>query len=628
MDFFAHQDDARRRTFYLIGLYVLSLLCIIGSIYLAIVSGLVFSQSERTWLRMCAVTRQTAHCNPWWHPDIFFTVSGLVSIVVLVASFFKMWKLRSGGHKVAEALGGRLLNPQNAHNQERMLLNVVDEMAIASGTPVPPVYILDQEPSINAFCAGVSIATSVIAVTRGAVENLSRDELQGVIGHEFSHLLNGDARLNIRLIGILHGILALSIIGRTLIRSSFLNRERENGGAPMVFLGLILFSVGAIGVFFARLIKSAVSRQREYLADSSAVQFTRNPTGLAGALQKVIEQGSRVHHPRAEETSHLYFAYGLKTSWFSLLSTHPPLEKRIARLTEHRSSPSREPAKTTSHEREITTVSSHTTSARAVQEAIGTLQPSYLTTAASLLAKIPRPLHDAAHNAEQVSALFLSILVAENPNLQAVIKALLVDIDHYRMYERLLTEVKSAPHEAFIPLFEIAAPTLHLLTYDEAINLNHIVWECLSVDGYISLFEMCCCVIIDKYTDPQFATNTSQKFKPVSDIDEQKLILSALTTLSHTDLRQGRDAYFTATRSLGLNGELLPASTFTYANIRESFRRLTQKPLRKQQQFTAALLLAIQHDGIILPSEFDLFRTVCFVLDLPVPPLSQQQTQA
>ena len=234
--------------------------------------------------------------------------------------------LSSGGRAVAELLDGRLVNPNSIDIHERKLLNIVEEMAIASGVPVPQVYVMDGETSINAFAAGHSASDAAISVTRGCMTMLSRDELQGVIAHEFSHLLNGDMRLNLRLMGLIFGILCLTVIGRVLIQT----RGKKN---PLPLLGLALIIIGWVGVLFGRLIQAAVSRQREFLADASAVQFTRNPGGLAGALKKIggLGEGSKLQSPRAEEASHLFFANGLKSSFFGF-ATHPPLAERIRAL--------------------------------------------------------------------------------------------------------------------------------------------------------------------------------------------------------------------------------------------------------------------------------------------------------
>ena len=232
--------------------------------------------------------------------------------------------MAKGGSAVAESLGGRLVNPNTTHPEERKLRNVIEEMAIASGVPVPKIYVLDDEKGINAFAAGHSPSDAAIGVTLGCLTLLNRDELQGVIGHEFSHILNGDMRLNLRLMGVIFGILCLAVIGRILIYSRG-GKDRN----PLMLLGLALIVIGAIGVFFGRLIQAALSRQREFLADASSVQFTRNPAGLSGALQKIGGVGSQVESAHAGEASHMFFGNGLGKPFLGVLATHPPLDERI-----------------------------------------------------------------------------------------------------------------------------------------------------------------------------------------------------------------------------------------------------------------------------------------------------------
>ncbi len=234
--------------------------------------------------------------------------------------------MSAGGSAVAESLDGRLIASNTNDPDERKLLNVVEEMSIASGVPMPKVYVLDNEDGINAFAAGHTPSDAAVAVTRNCMTKLSRDELQGVIGHEFSHILNGDMRLNIRLIGILFGIFCIATIGRILLYTRSSNSRDKN---PLPIIGLLLLVIGSLGVFFGRLIQAAVSRQREFLADASSVQFTRNPAGLSGALQKIGGYGSLMESPHASDASHLFFASGLTDSFFGAMATHPPLDARI-----------------------------------------------------------------------------------------------------------------------------------------------------------------------------------------------------------------------------------------------------------------------------------------------------------
>ena len=322
MNFFQAQEDARRRTRWLIVYFSCAVISIIGSVYFGI-AGVMYLFGSREVL---------------WDPELFIPVAGVTLLLISGGTLYKTLQLKKGGQAVAEAMGGRPVLPDTGNFQERQLLNVVEEMAIASGTPVPLVYVMDQETGVNAFAAGAEPSNAVIGVTRGCLELLSRAELQGVIAHEFSHIRNGDMRLNMRLIGFIFGILVLMIVGRVLVSSMRYvrpNRNSKGGGGLFVAIlvvGIVLFLVGAIGGFFARLIQAAVSRQREFLADASAVQFTRDPSGLIGAFKKIggWKSHAQVKSPQAAAMSHMFFAEGGLFRWG--LATHPPLRARIRAL--------------------------------------------------------------------------------------------------------------------------------------------------------------------------------------------------------------------------------------------------------------------------------------------------------
>jgi len=318
MDFFEQQERARRATKLLVVHFAVAVACIVVAVYVSILA--IFHGAD--------AGGQPGADLVLWEPRLFAGAALATLTVVSAGSLYKTAVLANGGSAVAEALGGRILSPDTTDPDERKLLNVAEEMAIAAGVPVPKLYVLDASPGINAFAAGHSPEDAAIGVTRGCMTRLSRDELQGVLGHEFSHMLNGDMRLNLRLMGVVFGILCLSVIGRVLLRA----RGRGRGGrgaAPWMLLGVALVAIGSIGSFFGRLLQAAVSRQREFLADASAVQFTRNPAGLSGALQKIGGIGSRVESAHAMEASHMFFGNGVGRPLFGLLATHPPLETRI-----------------------------------------------------------------------------------------------------------------------------------------------------------------------------------------------------------------------------------------------------------------------------------------------------------
>jgi len=334
MDFFQSQDQARNKSRLLVVYFLLAMTAIIVALY-AVISVIFYYAAREAPGAVPAFTL--------WDPLRFGGVFLVTVALIGLATLFKINQLRQGGNVVAKSVGGRKVHADTRDFKEQQLLNVVEEMAIASGTPMPEVFILDDETGINAFAAGFSPNDAAVAVTRGTLDTLSRDELQGVIAHEFSHILNGDMRLNIKLAGILFGILILAMSGRVMLHSmrfaAFRGRGsrggRGGGGGIIVAImltALALLVIGYIGVFFGRLIQAAVSRQREYLADASAVQFTRNPDGITGALRKIggLAQHSTLGNGKAMNVAHMCFGNIEKRQpLFFSLATHPPLEKRI-----------------------------------------------------------------------------------------------------------------------------------------------------------------------------------------------------------------------------------------------------------------------------------------------------------
>ena len=329
-NFFEQQDKARKNTGYLVLLFGLAVVGITLLIYGVVLIALLYVQGG-----------QQGHTGsqPPPVPYLGAFIATLFGVLVVVGgcSLYKISSLRSGGgESVARMMGGQLIHPQTRDLNERKIMNVVEEMALASGTPVPPVYLMEQESSINAFAAGYTPDNAVIGITRGAVEKLSRDELQGVVAHEFSHILNGDMRMNIRLMGVIFGIIAIAVIGRVLLRVGFYSsggRKKDARAAiAMALAGLALIIIGGVGVLAGRLIQAAVSRQREYLVDASAVQFTRNPDTIGGALKRIGGGGSSLGSGHAAEVGHMCIANAMSSFAFGPFATHPPLEERIRRI--------------------------------------------------------------------------------------------------------------------------------------------------------------------------------------------------------------------------------------------------------------------------------------------------------
>ncbi|MFY9316960.1 MAG: M48 family metallopeptidase, partial [Burkholderiales bacterium] len=327
--FFENQAQARRNTKLLVLMYCLAVAGVILAVDLVLAGLYAWSLDWR-------------HAGPefsWWMrlrqvpASLYVWGAAGTAIVIFAVSGWNIVQLASGGKAVAEMMNARRITPDTRDPLERRFVNVVEEMAIASGVRVPAVYVMDHEPGINAFAAGYDPSDAVVAVTRGTLESLNRDELQGVVAHEFSHILNGDMRLNIRMIGVLAGIVFIGSVGEFIMRSQ--RGGSDSKGALPVFLGgLALLLIGYIGLFFARLIKAAASRQREFLADASSVQFTRNPDGIAGALDQiaVASTGALIGARHAEDLSHMFFCQGIAVRLSGLFDTHPPIDERIARV--------------------------------------------------------------------------------------------------------------------------------------------------------------------------------------------------------------------------------------------------------------------------------------------------------
>jgi len=332
MDFFDQETHAQRRTRLLLCLFGLAVFAFVVLTYLILAIPIQFFSP--------ALATSMTFFQFIWAPRLAFWVAAGTLFSTTLGCLYKMRLLAGGGSAVAELLGGRKVDDNPANLDERRLRDVVQEMAIASSLPVPEIYLLDRERGINAFAAGYTRDDVAIGVTFGALKLLNRDELQGIVAHEFSHVLNGDTRLNMKLMSLAHGLSWPTIVGRVLVRGT--TRAPEIGesifdtGTDPVFLptapiGVLFLTIGGISSPLVRLIKSLVCREREWLADAAAVQFTRNPAGLAGALKKIgglFKQG-RLDSPFAETASHLYFANSDYEPWFQFLSTHPPLAKRV-----------------------------------------------------------------------------------------------------------------------------------------------------------------------------------------------------------------------------------------------------------------------------------------------------------
>jgi Zn-dependent protease with chaperone function len=353
MDFFDREARARKQTSLLICLFGLAVLAVVALTYLvlAVIIQLVLKPVSHTSLfdyfnDFPVSPVQDGLMHPFhvlerlWHPHLFCWTAIGTLILIAAGCLYKIRLLSGGGPAVAELLGGRRLESSPSNLDEKRLRDVVEEMAVASEMAVPDIYVLDCERSINSFAAGHTREDVAIGVTLGAMKLLTRDELQGVIAHEFSHVLNGDTRLNLKLMGLAHGLSWPTIVGRVLLRgspqpleigASIFDEDTRPTFLPTAPVGFLFLLVGGISSPFVRLLKSLICREREWLADAAAVQFTRNPAGIAGALKKIggLYRAGRLDTPNAEIASHLYFANSAYDPLFNFQSTHPPLAKRV-----------------------------------------------------------------------------------------------------------------------------------------------------------------------------------------------------------------------------------------------------------------------------------------------------------
>jgi Zn-dependent protease with chaperone function len=642
MDFFASQDVARKKTGLLLLYFGLAVFCIIVAVYLAII-----------FFFISRVNQTGEFAAGLWNPGLFMLVAGATLLVVISGSLYKIAMLRSGGARVAEMLGGKLIPAGSRDFLEKRLLNIVEEMAIASGVPVPPVYILAEE-GINAFAAGFSPDDAVIGITRGALQTLNREELQGVIAHEYSHILNGDMWLDLKLVGFLHGILLIALIGRSVLRGSSRSRSSKNSGGAALF-GLALLIFGYVGVLFGKLIKSAVSRQREYLADASAVQFTRNPPGLAGALKKIggLAAGSLIQHNRAEEISHMFFSNGLRSGWIGLFSTHPPLADRIKRLDPafdgiypqvardpapelEKETAGRDGAATEGPPPHEKTIGGRTMIALAVLAAdpknitrdIGTPLREHLLAARRLLDSLPEEVRQAASDPFGARAVIYSLLLDKDAAVRAQQMQLLrgaADQAVFEATEKILPQMLALDEAARLPLMDLAMPSLRSMSLQQFRRFERNIAGLVTVDRRVSLFEFILQHIIVRRLEKSFV-RPQRSVTEISSIrdaaQEISCILSLFANIGHGD-DEAEKAFSAAAATLEQQAGLLLFMKRTECRsirLGDVVDRLSRLSPKVKKLLIAAAFQCLVHDEQITMKEAEFFRLLVYSLDCPLPP--------
>lgn len=642
MNFFESQERAHKNTTSLIVLFGVAVIALIvmANVLVLVVFGVVNSQQMRDGQAFVAQM-------DW---KMFATVGAGVSVVVLVGSLYKMMVLSAGGKVVAESLGGQLIPRNTEEPNQRKLLNVVEEMAIASGTPAPPVYRLANEPGINAFAAGFSPRDAVLGITQGAIEQLNRDQLQGVIAHEFSHIFNGDMRLNLRLMGALNGILILGILGYYLMYSaSFSGRRRnnDNSGVAIMALAVGLMVIGFAGTFFGGLIKAAVSRQREYLADASAVQFTRNPMGIAGALKKIggLRSGSIVRNPGAPEVSHAFFAQGVTgfAQWLS--STHPPLADRIRRIdpqwdgkfdVSETLPPAESPepvddasaTRRTDMARNMATVAAGAAAADAVAmiDRMAQPTPESVLYARSLLSELPAAIRDAAREPFGARALIYCLLLDREAELREQQLALLqrrADQDVYALAISLIAQMDALDKRFRLPIIDMAIPALKQLSDRQYPSFRANLVALINMDARVDLFEWCLQKILFNHLEGHFGKTplaARRRADPGHLSREFGLVLSVIVYAGAADQGSAQRAFDTSAQSLDVKGlALLSKNQIRFADLDQALGKLDRLAPEAKSQLLKACVTSTWHDQRATPAEVELLRAFASVLDCPMP---------
>lgn len=664
MDFFQNQDKARSKTKILVFFFGLAISSMIILIYIAIAAALNASNSGK----------QASTVN-WFHPEVLLFVTIGVTTVVGLASLFKVSEIkRGGGEQVASMLGGRRISSATSDPHERMVMNVVEEMALASGVPVPPVYVLDQEPGINAFAAGFTPNDAVIGVNRGTIEIMNRAELQGVIAHEFSHIFNGDMRLNIRLIGWLFGIQMLAIIGYYMFRFAGLmssGRDNKNGAqiAIAVFVGgLVIMVIGFLGQICARMIQAAISRQREYLADASAVQFTRDPNTIGGALKVIgaASGASAINIPTAQQASHMFFAEGVSSA-FGGLSTHPPIADRISKIdpqfdgnytkymqhrykrpaaSERKPKPDRkDPAEMLKNfpipgmggdgfgpMGEMTKNmpgAGMPLSPAAIIAGIGMLDDEHVQHSQEMIESIDPLIKTAIHDPFSARCVVYGLLLDENEAIRrkqlGVVQQAEGDATVAETL-KLLPHVSRLPQSQRLPCLEIVQSTLSELSIEQYKRFGYSVIELVKADQQIDLFEFILQHLLLSHLDRRFGLRppSQVRYQNLMQIKaDVEIVLAVLVFVGHTDENEAAKAFQSAAQSFGGNVafELLPKAKCNFQLLDKALERINEAAPAVKKQILHAAATAVAADGKITISEAELFRAFAESIECPVPPI-------
>lgn len=668
MDFFERQEQAQASSRKLVLLFLVALPCVITAVYVVSVLvyfvgwafiafwGSVFAESQ------IGGVGAANYFVSLWQPTLLLWVGLITLVVVASGSFFKIRQLAPGGRVVATLLGGRRLDPATKDLNELRLLHVVEEMSVASGTPMPDIYILRRTFGLNAFVAGHAVSDMVVCVTEGCLKYLARDELQGVVAHEYSHLLHGDMRLNMRLMGWVHGLFSITLLSYWVMSKTYREKEHDVGGLPesrgglaiftdlfILVIGFLLAFIGWNGAFFGRIIRGAVSRQREFLADAAAVQFTRYPEGLAGALTKAKTwpEGTVVRSAHAEEASHIYFCNGLDEERIWLTSTHPPLRERIERIEVMMGrSFVPEPAKV----REVESlrpaplpkvpIPKHgelpkPTPARVgvtpqqVIANVGVPTGDHLNYAATLMEGLPESIRQAAHEPCGAAALIYCLLLGSDGTVRSEQLRYLhgnIDREMFQILETLLPVVATLDPRAKIPVVELTFPALRRLSRDGCESLSKHVQSLVATDRQLDLFEFALQKMLRRHLEAHFKTIPRPSVRYYSIAGLKFACSTLLSALGHTGQEteeQASTAFERGVKSLGTAASdfrFMPISDCTLNAIEIALNNVAEAAPRLKKLFLQACVETVVADGQVESREAELLRAIADSLDCPIPP--------
>ncbi|MGL1192313.1 M48 family metallopeptidase [Vibrio parahaemolyticus] len=614
MDFFHHQDTARQRTGLLVMLFTLAVLAITGLVSVISI-GIYFYFTGEPFTTQSIIS----YC--------LLSFVGVL-LVVSISSFIRLSELNAnGGRGVAESIGGKLISTDTSNAKHRQLLNVVEEMSIASGIPVPPVYVMTEEHGINAFAAGMSIDDAVIGVTQGALDAFNRDELQGVIAHEFSHILNGDMRLNTRLIGALFGITCIAHFGHLILDNSNSTRhvsrsssDSNKGFAVIILIAIVCLVLGWLGTLFGNMIKAAISRQREFLADASAVQFSRNDQGIAGALKKIGSnvQGSTLNTKASDEMSHMMFGQSKLSGFSGLFATHPPLDERIRRIEPNWDGiyAQHSHAQSTAFDNEQVSGFAVGGGSPASQSASPSEQLS--ETGQQLISQLPPELVDIAR--EPYSARFIAFaLIFDGSDIQReMIKSYVPLASQSTLLPWLDYDL---PLHLRFPLLELALPALKSLSEAQKISLCKVLRELSETDNQYSLAEWCVINLLEKQLLASFGF--IKQHKTLKQLEESVFwLLRELAWVSHSQADKAQRAYHCALAHLGFPEVKLEPANSNWHLSRAALELLLQLKPKDRRMFVKTCRIAIESDEEITVAEGELYRVIACFLEVPEPPLT------